>query len=292
MNIDLNFNNADERAVQYNARASVEDFDACMVEYAELAKQARLQTPGIYDLRYGMAAAERIDVFPASVQPAPLVIFIHGGYWCSQRKEDACSMAASFTSHGIAVATLEYTLAPLATVAEIMHEVRSAVSWLYHHGEQFGIDLARIFIIGSSAGAHLCSSLVSAGWHERYQLPADAIKGVLAMSGIYDLRPLCDIFSNEWLRLSPEQAKSVSTIFSLPKKKTYAPKILLSVGGKETLGFKHQTQAYYEACRENELDVTFIEDHQHNHFTLVNTLANPETEMFKQVMAIIDATAK
>lgn len=106
-----------------------------------------------------------------------------------------------------------YTLAPVATVAEIVHEVRSAVAWLYFHGEPFGIYPARIFIIGSSAGAHLCSSLVSEGWHNRYRLPEDAIKGVLAMSGIYDFRLLCDIFSNEWLYLSLEQAKSVSPIF-------------------------------------------------------------------------------
>ncbi|WHP79100.1 alpha/beta hydrolase [Edwardsiella anguillarum] len=98
-------------------------------------------------------------------------------------------------------------------MAEIVHEVRSAVAWLYFHGEPFGIDPARIFIIGSSAGAHLCSSLVSEGWHNRYRLPEDAIKGVLAMSGIYDFRLLCDIFSNEWLHLSLEQAKSVIPIF-------------------------------------------------------------------------------
>lgn len=93
MNIDLNFESLNTRAVQYNARASVENFDACMTEYAALAQQAKQQTPGIYDLRYGMANAERIDVFPASVQPVPLMIFIHGGYWHSLRKEEACSMA-------------------------------------------------------------------------------------------------------------------------------------------------------------------------------------------------------
>ncbi|MBX9383267.1 alpha/beta hydrolase, partial [Serratia marcescens] len=88
MSIDLTFEDLSARAVQYNARASVEDFDACMAEYAALAQRARAQTPGIYDLRYGMSAAERLDLFPACTQPAPLLIFIHGGYWHSQRKEE------------------------------------------------------------------------------------------------------------------------------------------------------------------------------------------------------------
>ncbi len=171
MSIDLTFEDLSARAVQYNARASVEDFDACMAEYAALAQRAKAQTPGIYDLRYGMSAAERLDLFPACTQPAPLLIFIHGGYWHSQRKEEACSMAATFARRGVAVATLEYTLAPEATLAEIVHEVRSAVAWLYHHGAPFGIDPARIFVSGSSAGGHLCGMLIADGWQPRYRLP-------------------------------------------------------------------------------------------------------------------------
>lgn len=290
MNIELNFEDLNARAVQYNARASVADFDACMTEYAELAQQARRQTPGIYDLRYGMASAERLDLFPASVQPAPLLIFIHGGYWHSQRKEEACSMAAAFTRRGVAVATLEYTLAPEATLSEIVHEVRSAVAWLYYHGEQFGIDTKRIYACGSSAGGHLCGMLISGGWHNRYRLPTNVIKGALAMSGLYDLRPLCDIYVNEWLHLTSEQARTLSPIFSLPAKDR-APKILLNVGAKETEGFKNQTRAYYRACCEGGLDVRLLTDHSCNHFTLVNDLANSESEMFQQLMAMIDSTS-
>lgn len=289
MNIDLNFENLSERAIQYNARASVANFDACMIEYAELAQQARLQTPGIYDLRYGMASAERLDLFPSCVQPAPLMIFIHGGYWHSQSKENACSMAAAFCRHGVAVATLEYTLAPEATLPEIVHEVRSAIAWLYYHGEQFGIDPTRIFVSGSSAGGHLCGMLLAEGWHNRYRLPTNAIKGIMAMSGLYDLRPLCDIYVNDWLHLTPEQAQNFSPIFLLPAK-IHAPKVLLSVGAKETLGFKNQTYAYYEACCERGLDVQLLADHHSNHFTLVNTLANPEDLMFQHVMEMIDLT--
>ncbi|HEJ6993562.1 alpha/beta hydrolase [Serratia marcescens] len=291
MSIDLTFSDLSARAVQYNARASVEDFDACMAEYAALAQRARAQTPGIYDLRYGMSAAERLDLFPASAQPAPLLIFIHGGYWHSQRKEEACSMAAAFARRGVAVATLEYTLAPEATLAEIVHEVRSAVAWLYHHGAPFGIDPARIFVSGSSAGGHLCGMLIADGWQQRYRLPPDAIKGALALSGLYDLRPLCDIYINDWLHLTPEQAQALSPLFLLPAKE-HAPQILLDVGQRETQGFKNQTQAYYDACLARGLDVQLLADRHCNHFTLVNELADAESAMFRQVIAMIDATAQ
>lgn len=286
MKIDLLFDDLSMRAVQYNARASVENFDACMAQYEQLAAQAKAQTPGIYDIHYGMGVAERLDLFPAPCQPSPLLVFIHGGYWHSQRKEEACSMAANFTQHGVAVATLEYTLQPEATLAEIVREVRSAIAWLYHHAGQYGIDPERIFVSGSSAGGHLCGMLIADDWQHRYQVPVNVIKGALALSGLYDIRPLCDIYINDWMRLTPEQAATLSPLFMLPEKAN-APQILLDVGAKETQGFRNQTLAYFAACREKGLNVALLEDRHNNHFTLVNELANPHSTLFQQVMAMI-----
>ncbi|EPC4485880.1 alpha/beta hydrolase [Serratia liquefaciens] len=286
MKIDLLFDDLSMRAVQYNARASVEDFDACMAQYEQLAAQAKAQTPGIYDIHYGMGVAERLDLFPAARQPSPLLVFIHGGYWHSQRKEEACSMAATFTQHGVAVATLEYTLQPEATLAEIVREVRSAIAWLYHHAGQYGIDPERIFVSGSSAGGHLCGMLIADDWQHRYQVPVNVIKGVLALSGLYDIRPLCDIYINDWMRLSPEQAATLSPLFMLPEKAD-ALQILLDVGAKETQGFRNQTLAYFAACREKGLNVALLEDRHNNHFTLVNELATPNSILFQRVMAMI-----
>lgn len=286
MKIDLLFDDLSMRAVQYNARASVEDFDACMAQYEQLAAQAKAQTPGIYDIHYGMGVAERLDLFPAARQPSPLLVFIHGGYWHSQRKEEACSMAATFTQHGVAVATLEYTLQPEATLAEIVREVRSAIAWLYHHAGQYGIDPERIFVSGSSAGGHLCGMLIADDWQHRYQVPVNVIKGALALSGLYDIRPLCDIYINDWMRLTPEQAVTLSPLFMLPEK-AHAPQILLDVGAKETRGFRNQTLAYFAACREKGLNVALLEDRHNNHFTLVNELANPNSILFQRVMAMI-----
>ncbi|WP_333780872.1 alpha/beta hydrolase [Dryocola boscaweniae] len=284
--IDVEFQNIDARNIQYNARASVEDFDACMVEYSQLAARAKARTAGIYDLHYGMGADERLDLFPALKQPAPLFVFIHGGYWHSQSKEDACSMAESFTRHGVAVATLEYTLQPEATLAEIVRQVRSAIAWLYHHSAPFGIDPERIFVGGSSAGGHLTGMLIADNWQKSYRVPTNVIKGALGLSGLYDIRPLCETYINEWMRLIPEQAKLLSPIFNLPEKEN-APRILLDVGAKETLGFRNQTQLYFNACREKGYDVSLLDDQRNNHFTLVNELANSESNMFKQMMNLM-----
>lgn len=289
MTIDLFFSDIKTRNKQYDARNSVADFNQCMLEYARLAQQSKNATPGIYNLSYGMGKAEKLDIFPSSQQPSPLFVFIHGGYWRAQSKDDACSMADNFVKHGIAVSTIEYTLAPTATLAEIIREVRSAIAWLYCHADHYGIDKNRIYVCGSSAGGHLVGMLYSDAWQQDYDLPQDVIKGVLALSGLYDLVPFCDIDQNEWLKLHPEQARRLSPIQVLPAP-VHAPQLLLSVGELEVQGFHNQMQAYYQACQDKGLDVTVIPDQGHNHFDIVNTLADPESILFNQMKKMIQAT--
>ena len=277
---DLNFSSLEERAVQYNARASVADFDACVAEYARLANEVKSRCPGIYDLRYGEGVANRLDLFPVTSggQPAPLLVFIHGGYWRSQTKEDAPIMAKAFTDAGIAVCTLEYTLLPEATLAETVREMRSAIAWLYRNAGLYGIDPGRIHVAGSSAGGHLAAMLAAPGWQDKFSLPDDVVKGMLSLSGLYDIRPLCEINVNEWLQLHTEQAQRLSPMFQLPPS---GSPVLLAVGGLETDGFKNQTYAYEAACRARGVAVQRVETPHCNHFNLLCELHDPGSDLSK-----------
>lgn len=285
---DLNFSSVEERATQYNARASVPDFDACVAEYARLAIEVKSQCPGIYDLRYGQGVANRLDLFPVTLerQPAPLFVFIHGGYWRAQTKEDAPIMAKAFTDAGIAVCTLEYTLLPEATLGETVREMRSALAWLYRNAGLYGVDPGRIYVGGSSAGGHLAAMLAASGWQERFSLPDDVIKGMLSLSGLYDLQPLCGINVNEWLQLHPEQARRLSPLFQLPPADT---PVVLAVGGLETDGFKNQTSAYEAACRAQGLAVRRVDTPQCNHFDLLCELHDPRSDLARATFEMIHA---
>src|SRR5690606_2139209 len=139
-----------ERGRQYDARGSVADFDACVAEYASLARKVNRECVGVYDLQYGQARAERVDIFPTvlSAQPAPVVVFIHGGYWRSQGEEDAPRVAQACARAGVAVCTLEDTLLPEATLAEVVGQVRSAVAGLYRNGSAYGLDPRRLYVGG------------------------------------------------------------------------------------------------------------------------------------------------
>ncbi|QYJ22059.1 alpha/beta hydrolase [Achromobacter sp. ES-001] len=284
--IDLFFPTIAEREVQYNARESVADFDACVRRYAESSARVRSRRPAVLDLRYGMGQDERLDLFlPAAARaPAPVFVFIHGGYWRAQRKEDAPVMAEAFNAAGAAVATLEYTLVPEATLGEVVREVRSAVAWLYQNAAAYGVDPERIYVGGSSAGGHLAGMLVAPGWPARYGVPDDIIKGTLALSGLFDLRPLCDILPNTWLRLTPEQAAHQSPIFNLPEQ---AGPMLLAVGGLETQGFKNQTAAFEAAWNAAGLASTRIATPHCNHFDLVNELEDADSPLTRATLAMM-----
>lgn len=284
--IDLDFGNRTERDRQYNARESVADFDACVREYAHRAEQVRKDCVGVYDLYYGPGRDQRLDLFPviAGHQPAPLFVFIHGGYWRAQSKRDAPIMVPAMTQAGVAVCTLEYTLHPESTLFETVREMRSAVAWLYNNVAQYGIDPERIVVAGSSAGGHLAAMLAAHGWQDKYRLPDNVVKGMLGLSGLYDVRPLCNTHVNEWLRLYPDQAHRLSPVFQLPPASFPA---LVAVGGLETDGFKNQTRAYYQACLDHGVDVRQIANSHSNHFDLVHELCDPSTELMQAVLALL-----
>ena len=284
--IDLDFGTRAARDRQYNARASVADFDACMRTYAESSALARQQCAGILDLRYGMGVAERLDLYlPASTRrPAPLLVFIHGGYWRALRKEDSAMMAKVFTDAGVAVATVEYPLLPEATLPETVREVRSAVAWLHRHGAAYGIDPDRLYASGSSAGGHLVGMLLAPGWQASFGLPEAAIQGGVGLSGLYDIQPLCDTHINDWLRLTPEQAHRLSPLYHLPDTPT---PLVLAVGGLETEGFHNQTAAMDAAWRAKSYPVVRVEAPHCNHFNLVGELALPDSPLTQATLAMI-----
>lgn len=284
--IDLTFSSLAERDKQYNARASVADFEYCVRQYAELSEVARRSCVGIYDLHYGLSNSERLDIFPVnrSIAPTPALIFVHGGYWRAQTKEDSALMAKAYTDAGVAVVTLEYPLLPKVTLAETVRSVRSAVAWLHRNAADYDIDSARIFASGSSAGGHLTGMLLAPGWHADYGLPEDAIRGGVGLSGLYDIRPLCDTHINEWLRLYPAQAERLSPYFQLPN---LSLPLVLSVGGQETEGFRNQTDAYERAWRAKGYPVTRVQASDRNHFNLLCDMADPKSALNCAILNMI-----
>jgi arylformamidase len=231
---------------EYNARAAIPDHAAIFARWTDRAATTRRLRACLIDLPYGDTAHEKLDLFAARSDGAPLLVFIHGGYWRSLDKSDFSWLAPAFVQEDISVALLNYGLAPQTTLEDIVRQVLRALGWLYLRADRYGFDPERIYIAGHSAGGHLVAMAMAALWpvlDER--LPANLVKGGLAISGLYDLAPLLHApFVNNDLRLTAERACRLSPIHLPPA--TRAP-LLTAVGALESAEFKRQNALIAQA---------------------------------------------
>lgn len=252
---------------QYNARGTVDDIEVFLSAYRDASTPLYTQLPCLRDLRYGPHPEERLDLFPVPGNAAaPLFVFVHGGYWRTLSKEDSVFMARNFTQRGIAVAAVNYALAPQTGLAEIVAQCRRALGWLYGHGTAYGIDVKRVVVAGSSAGAHLAAMLLAQDWQASFGVPPDIVKAAVLVSGLYDLEPVQQTRPNQWLRLDDAQARDLSPVHALPAPGT---RLCIATAEADTDEFKRQSLLYAAACRAQGCTVHYFEVPGRNHFNVI-----------------------
>jgi len=267
-----------ELEVQYDARATVADFDAEMRNYRSLSDEAYADLTVIRDIAYGANPDERIDLFPAKNAKCPLLVFIHGGYWRALGRPTSAFMAKQFVSHDVAVAVVEYTLAPAATLDDIVDQTRRAVSHLIENSESLPYDADSIHLAGSSAGAHLAAMAFR-----------PEIKGALLASGLYDLEPLRFCKPNEWLSLTETSARANSPIYQPTPNDTPT---IITWGETETDEFKRQSRAYAEKVAQADGPTIEFEVPGRNHFNVITDLADPKSRLFRATIDMIRTSQK
>lgn len=261
---------------QYSPSRCVDDIDVYLTRYAQQSAAARdvARRDGRVheDQAYGAHPDEAMDLFlPAGTAPAPVLIYVHGGYWQMLSRKDSAFAAPAITNAGGAWVAVGYTLAPQATLAQIVGQIRRAIAWVYAHAERFGLDRQRICVAGSSAGAHLAVMALLTSWRE-FDLPDDVIKGVCAVSGIYDLTPIRLSYVNEPLGLTPADVTALSP---LGQPLAAAAPVLLAHGDNETDEFKRQSRVYASWLRRHDHDVQLVEIAGRNHFDVILDLNDP-----------------
>lgn len=270
--------------VQYNARASVEDFDQYPRQYRALSDAAHASLRCFKDVAYGPGAAERLDIFPAERPGAPVLLFIHGGYWRALSKADSAFMAPALTAAGACVVVLDYDLAPAVTLDHIVDQTRRALAWLHRHIAEFGGDPQRLYASGSSAGGHLTGMLLAGDWHASYGVPDSVLRGALPISGLFDLHPLLQTHINGWMGMDEVAARRNSPAFHLPIRNA---ELVISYGALETAEFARQSHEYLDAWTARGLPGRFVEAPGRNHFDVVLELGQPGTPLYRAVSELM-----
>ena len=269
---------------QYNARAAIPDHPQIFQRWANTSALVRRSARCTLDLAYGSAPTERLDFFPCGQPGAPLLVFIHGGWWRSLDKSDFSFIAPEFTRAGIDVAVTNYTLAPAATIEQITLQQIQAIAWLYRHATEHGFDRNRIVLAGHSAGAHLAAMLMAALWPQvGSDLPVNLIKGGILLSGLYDLAPVIQAkFVNDDLKLTTARSQILSPA-RLPQ--SHRIPFFTAVGGRESDEFKRQNALIGRHWKKTHTgDILLPED---NHLTICDALAASHNGLFTTAVALL-----
>ena len=164
---------------------------------------------------------------------------------------------------GATVVLLEYDLCPRVTVAEIVRQMRSAITWVYGHISDYGGDPSRLYLSGLSAGGHLVAMALAHDW-EKEGLPRNLIKGAIAISGVYDLDAVIHVSVNEEIRLNPETARENSPFLHPPL--PYTP-LIVAVGGGEPRGWKQMSEDFFRLCKERGVECEYLEVPDAHHYS-------------------------
>lgn len=255
----------DDRDDGFNNSKAVANSPAILTEWERQSAEVRARYPQHLDLRYGPRERNRIDFLNAGGK-GPTLVFIHGGYWQMRAKESFTFCAAGPMAHGINVAFVGYTLAPDATLDEIVGEVRTSIDFLATELAALGGDPHRIIVSGWSAGGHLSAMMLT---HPR-------VKAALLISGIYDLEPIQYTYLNEKLRLDKAMADRNSPM----KQHAGADKPVAIVVGSGELPLLRKQSADFAAHRARYgLPVVYEEIPSANHFTIMEALRSPSGRM-------------
>ena len=269
----------------YNNRALVPEHAMHFMRWAQASSDARQAHPHQSDIRYGEGSMETLDVFPAARPGAPVVVFIHGGYWRSLDKSDHSFIAPAFTSEGACVVIPNHALCPAVTIVQIAMQMVKALAWTWRNARKYGGDPDRITLIGHSAGGHLATLLLACVWPAyARELPADLVKSALSISGLYDLEPIMHTpFLKDSLRLTPEQARRASPAW-LP-----APRqgVLYTVaGGDESAEFLRHNTLMQAAWGKKVVPVCESIPGK-NHFSVLEDLTAPWTHLHQLALELL-----
>ena len=257
---------------QYDQRAWAPNAVEVINRYAadSEAVRRRLGEPETHP--YGEGRAATLDLFRAHRPHAPIHVFIHGGAWRTLGKRDSAFAAETFVRAGAHFVALGFELLPVATLDEMVQQVRSAIAWIFRNADRLGGDPGRIFVSGHSSGAHLAGTVVTTDWRAQFRLPPDVVKGALCISGTYDLEPVRRSARNAYVQLD---AGMVDRLSPARHADNIACSVVVGTGEHESDELKRQARDFAALAEGRGVPIRLIEGAGLNHFEIINTLASP-----------------
>jgi arylformamidase len=267
---------------EYNNRKRVPEYAEIAERWSLLSSAYRLAGNTELNQPYGSRERQRYDLFHADAA-APLIVYIHGGYWQRGDRKDYSFVARELNANGVTVAIPSYSLSPAVSVLEIRGEIQLCLAALWKKTGK------RPTVIGHSAGGHLTAEMLARDWSGFAGVPSDLVRSGYAISGVFDLAPLMGTSLNEALGLTKGTARAASPMFRPPPPK--GRRFVAAVGGEESGEFLRQSREIAESWSKVGIDARCEVIAGANHFTVVDELVRPHSAMLKEIVTMAHEAA-
>ena len=256
----------------------------------EHTARVRDQFPHHLDLAYGTDPKQRLDLYlpEGEVSDTPVFLFLHGGGFREGDKAHYGSVAEPFVKAGVITAVASYRLTGSgAHYPAQPDDVKSTVKWLFDNIGQYGGNPEAVYVGGHSAGAILSADIgVDRAWLVEMGMPKEILKGIIPVSGPYDVRARGQRPGEVYTYApTPELREQASPILHVNDP---VPAALVAVGSEE--GYQESSMAFTEALKEAGVDARYLLLDGENHADTALSLANEDSELFKQALGIIQDT--
>jgi len=257
--------------------------DQLLARLAHTSELVRRRLGAPERFAYGEAPIEGLDLYRAKTPRVPIAVFVHGGAWRGGLARDYAFPAEMFLRAGAHYAALDFNnvLETGGDLGPMAEQVRRGIAWVWRNAERLGGDPRRVYVAGTSSGAHLGGVAATTDW-TRYGLPADAIRGYTLASGMYDLRGPRLSKRSAYVKFTDEAEQALSPQRHLER--VNAPIVLL-YGSHETPEFQRQTREFADALTRAGKSGELIRAEGYNHFELTETLGNPYGPLGRAVLA-------
>ena len=252
----------------------------------EHTARVREQFPHYLDLAYGPDPKQVLDLYlpEGEVSDAPVFLFLHGGGFREGDKAHYGSVAEPFVNRGVITAIASYRLTGSGShYPDQPDDVKSTVKWLFENIKQYGGNPENIYVGGHSAGAILSADIgVDRAWLVEMGMPKEILKGIVPVSGPYDVRARGRPGEVYTYAPTPELREQASPILHVNDP---VPAALVAVGSEE--GYQESSVAFTEALKSAGVDVRYLLLGGEDHADTALSLANGNSELFKQALRMI-----
>ncbi len=267
-----------------------EKFEIDWTEFYKANIEATLRIRKTYphhlNLAFGSDPKQALDLYLplGDISKAPVFLFLHGGGFREGDRAHYGSVAQPFLKNGIITAVASYRL-----TGDGFHypaqsdDVKNAIKWLYDNIDAYGGLADAIFVGGHSAGAILSSDVaVDRAWMTEMGIPKQALRGIIPISGPYDMRKKGRPGEQSAYAPTVELQEQASPILHINDP---VPAALVAVGSKEK--YQESSIAFTKGLKQAGVKAYYLLMEGEDHKDTALSLANEDSELFNRTLNMI-----